>query len=129
MGQLEFRVYVAENLMNSSKLLVKSQHSATDTATHKLQVTMATNNLKEVQTLNSRRSAAIANEAKSKLNKVKKEAVVVSNAFRTDRVDHVVVKNDKRSRCRLCKSQTVFKCTKCEVGLHPKCFEEYHISK
>lgn len=43
--------------------------------------------------------------------------------------NHIVVedKNKKRMRCKVCKSNSIFRCSKCNVSLHPqKCFETYH---
>jgi DNA excision repair protein ERCC-6 len=39
---------------------------------------------------------------------------------------HSIVRNSKRLRCRHCKSQTIFKCSQCNYGLHPKCFDHLH---
>ena len=43
-------------------------------------------------------------------------------------IGHMVVENPdkKRLRCRSCKSVTIYSCSKCNVGLHPKCFSAYH---
>lgn len=48
------------------------------------------------------------------------------SCIRMDRVDHEIIRANKRRRCAKCKSQTIFTCKKCNVGLHPKCFEKYH---
>ncbi|XP_055848110.1 piggyBac transposable element-derived protein 3-like [Episyrphus balteatus] len=45
---------------------------------------------------------------------------------RFDSMKHTVIKTEKRLRCRKCSSQTIFSCRKCNIPLHPKCFEEYH---
>jgi DNA excision repair protein ERCC-6 len=44
---------------------------------------------------------------------------------------HIVVHNDdmRRIRCRWCKSNTVYGCSKCRVSLHPKCFAAFHSAK
>lgn len=49
-----------------------------------------------------------------------------SDVVRLDGKDHIIEKNEKRIRCRQCKSQTWHKCSKCNIGLHAKCFTEYH---
>lgn len=82
MPQLDFRVFVAECLLQSMR------------------------GIKEV------------------ISKIENENSV-SSIVRSDRVDHVVMKNDKRLRCRHCASQTTYKCNNCNVGIHPKCFEAY----
>ena len=47
---------------------------------------------------------------------------------RYDDVGHTVLKSEPplRRRCKICKSQTIFYCKKCNVFLHIKCSEEYH---
>ena len=44
---------------------------------------------------------------------------------------HIVVHNDdmRRIRCRWCKSNTVYGCSKRRVSLHPKCFAAFHSAK
>lgn len=51
-----------------------------------------------------------------------------SNLPRSNVRDHVIWKNpeNKRKRCGECHSQTVYQCKKCNITLHPKCFEKYH---
>lgn len=56
-----------------------------------------------------------------------------ANALRYDRVDHLIIdgarhpnKTLKRPRCKQCSSNTTKKCSKCNVPLHPKCFQQYH---
>jgi len=45
-----------------------------------------------------------------------------------DRVDHIVIRDerDARRRCRVCGSQTIFKCKKCQIHLHTNCFSTFH---
>ncbi len=52
----------------------------------------------------------------------------VSAQMRYDNVGHHNVKTDppRPCCCRLCNSQTVFICQKCEVYLHQKCSVQYH---
>ena len=40
--------------------------------------------------------------------------------------NHTIVKSSRRLRCRQCKSQTIFICSTCRVGVHAKCFELFH---
>ena len=40
--------------------------------------------------------------------------------------NHSITKREKRLRCRFCKSQTIYACSACNVGVHPKCFSRYH---
>lgn len=56
-----------------------------------------------------------------------------ANAVRFDRVNHLIIDGDrnkrgnlKRSRCKICTSNTTKKCSKCNVPLDPKCFGAYH---
>ena len=41
--------------------------------------------------------------------------------------NHNIIRAENCIRCRQCKSQTIFSCSKHQVGLHPKCFEAYHL--
>lgn len=52
----------------------------------------------------------------------------VPQAMRYDNVGHVILKsqNEKRRRCKVCHSTTVFMCQKCTVDVHVKCFDQYH---
>lgn len=45
-----------------------------------------------------------------------------------DVLEHVIWKipDSKRKRCGYCHSQTIYQCKKCNIALHPKCFDEYH---
>lgn len=45
-----------------------------------------------------------------------------------DRTGHIITKNpeNKRRRCKMCSSQTVTMCKKCNVAVHAKCFEDFH---
>lgn len=42
--------------------------------------------------------------------------------------EHVIMEHSKkrRLRCAQCHSQTIYQCKKCNVALHPKCFDIYH---
>ena len=41
--------------------------------------------------------------------------------------NHNIIRAENCIRCRQCKSQTIFSCSRCQVELHPKCFEAYHL--
>ncbi|XP_030754181.1 piggyBac transposable element-derived protein 3-like isoform X2 [Sitophilus oryzae] len=46
---------------------------------------------------------------------------------RYDRLDHLVIYQEKQTRCAVCHKQAAFRCEKCDVALHPKiCFLSYH---
>lgn len=47
-------------------------------------------------------------------------------AIRQDEIGHLIIRKDVRRRCRNCKSQTIYFCKKCNVFLHPDCFQEFH---
>nr|CAI5860738.1 unnamed protein product [Callosobruchus analis] len=48
-------------------------------------------------------------------------------ASRYDRLDHLVVYQEKQTRCNVCHKNCNFFCQKCSVTLHPKnCFVNYH---
>ena len=44
------------------------------------------------------------------------------------RTEHVVFRDvaAKRARCRVCQSNTIYRCDSCKVPLHPNCFHTYH---
>lgn len=146
MGQLELRVMVAEALLRSSKQVVLSAMSTEAQTAQKIKITQAkyavsekVANTKNVKDQFSKKDVETqkANQAIKEVNQAIKEARVmeakakqqankVSNSLRTDRVDHMVVNMNKRGRCRYCKSQTVFACNKCNVPVHPKCFDSSH---
>lgn len=47
---------------------------------------------------------------------------------RFDRLDHLIVYNEKQIKCKFCTKKVNFNCNKCMVGLHPKdCFYNYHV--
>ena len=46
---------------------------------------------------------------------------------RYDQYDHMIIFDEKSGRrCAQCKVKSKFLCEKCEIGLHPKCFKEWH---
>lgn len=46
---------------------------------------------------------------------------------RYDRLDHLVVYQEKQTRCNVCHKNCNFYCQKCSITLHPKhCFVSYH---
>lgn len=48
--------------------------------------------------------------------------------IRFDNVGHIIKVHDEkaRRRCLHCKNQSIFMCKKCNVHLHPECFETFH---
>ena len=47
--------------------------------------------------------------------------------IRYDGNNHWVVPQVKQTRCAHCHAKTTTRCEKCDIGLHVKCFKEYHI--
>lgn len=45
---------------------------------------------------------------------------------RYDRIDHLVIPQDKQTRCGYCHCKCTTRCSKCDIGLHTKCFVTYH---
>lgn len=46
---------------------------------------------------------------------------------RYDRIDHLIMYQDKQTRCFVCHKKCNFLCSKCNLTLHPKiCFYSYH---
>lgn len=46
--------------------------------------------------------------------------------LRYDRLDHLVIVQDRQTRCAFCHQKTTTRCLKCDVGLHTKCFVDFH---
>lgn len=46
---------------------------------------------------------------------------------RYDRIDHLIIQQEKQTRCRLCHKKVSTKCEKCNVALHVICFKPYHV--
>nr|CAI5821285.1 unnamed protein product [Callosobruchus analis] len=46
--------------------------------------------------------------------------------IRFDHIDHLVIPQDKQTRCAQCHDKTTTRCIKCDRGLHVKCFVVYH---
>jgi hypothetical protein len=51
----------------------------------------------------------------------------VTNAVRFDRVDHWIVEANGSPRCAQCGKHTTKICEKCNIGLHEKCFKQFHV--
>lgn len=46
---------------------------------------------------------------------------------RRDNGNHLIIKTPNRKNvCNHCKKRTFYRCCRCNVGLHPDCFEAYH---
>lgn len=47
---------------------------------------------------------------------------------RYSNIGHIIIQEENKARrkCRLCKSHTIFKCDKCNVHIHPRCFDDFH---
>ena len=50
----------------------------------------------------------------------------VATEIRYDRVDHLVERWGTQLRCGACRKKTMRRCSKCKVGVHDKCFQQYH---
>nr|CAH7746405.1 unnamed protein product [Callosobruchus chinensis] len=46
--------------------------------------------------------------------------------LRYDRMDHLVVPQEKQTRCAQRHTKTTTRCRKCDIGVHVKCFVLYH---
>lgn len=46
--------------------------------------------------------------------------------IRFDGVGHVCSRGSREGRCKVCKKNTFYCCTKCDVKLHQKCFFQFH---
>lgn len=45
---------------------------------------------------------------------------------RFDGICHYVIPQDRQTKCRHCHMKTTTKCQKCDVGIHVRCFVDYH---
>lgn len=52
-----------------------------------------------------------------------------AESMRRDGKDHWIVSSETQQLvCRFCKGRSSWKCDKCNVGLHAKCFKVYHVA-
>lgn len=58
-----------------------------------------------------------------------KIAPLPSNDVRFDGKNHWPMENENQRRCANCTGKAKFICSKCNIGLHPKCFQSYHTQK
>jgi len=49
-----------------------------------------------------------------------------STDIRLDGLCHYITQQDKQTRCRHCHQKTTTRCTKCDVGVHVRCFVDFH---
>lgn len=63
---------------------------------------------------------------KKTANAPKLSAKTALHDIRSDRTDHGIVKAEKPRRCRVCHKHSSFKCSKCDVAVHTKCFNKFH---
>jgi len=42
---------------------------------------------------------------------------------------HWIVKGSTERRCKVCSKKTIYRCEKCDVGLHADCFKQYHVTQ
>lgn len=50
----------------------------------------------------------------------------VNNGNRYDQVDHTIIVSKIQLRCAQGPGKKTRKCEKCNVGLHEKCFQQFH---
>lgn len=50
----------------------------------------------------------------------------IPSAVRTFAADHMIITQQRRRRCAVCKNKTTKACKKCDIGLHDKCFATFH---
>lgn len=49
--------------------------------------------------------------------------------IRYDRLDHLVRKQEKQTRCGHCHQKATTRCQKCDIAVHVNCFIDYHTKK
>lgn len=57
-----------------------------------------------------------------------RRASAVLSDVRYDGNNHWIVRGDTDRRCKACGKKTIYRCEKCDVGLHPDCHKYYHIA-
>lgn len=62
-----------------------------------------------------------------KFSKRSKPSPLETADSRYDRMDHLIVTQEKQTRCRHCHKKVSTKCEKCNVALHVACFKPYHV--
>lgn len=50
----------------------------------------------------------------------------IPDSVRLHNADHIILTQQARRRCAICKNKTTKACNKCRVALHDKCFVEFH---
>lgn len=50
----------------------------------------------------------------------------VLNDVRYDGKEHWIVKGLTERRCKQCGKKTIYRCEKCDIGMHPDCHKAYH---
>lgn len=65
---------------------------------------------------------------KSEAKKAKSDILTVPNEIRTDQSGHLIIQHElkTRRRCKVCHSQTIYMCKRCNVHIHTNCFQQYH---
>ena len=43
-----------------------------------------------------------------------------------DQGNHLIINTNKKGVCKYCQNRTLCRYRRCDVGLHPECFEMYH---
>ncbi|KAL1497396.1 hypothetical protein ABEB36_008374 [Hypothenemus hampei] len=54
------------------------------------------------------------------------DAPIELRVVQENNIGHIILKSETRRRCRVCHSQTIYKCQRCNVFLHTTCFSTYH---
>lgn len=74
-------------------------------------------------------SNGVSNSARSSSSYGRPSKSALPGDIRFDNIGHIIIReaNSARKKCRFCKSTTIYVCKKCNVHLHPDCFEAFHI--
>ncbi|XP_008481385.1 piggyBac transposable element-derived protein 3-like [Diaphorina citri] len=57
----------------------------------------------------------------------RRSIVSVPDPLRVDHRGHMIITGQARRRCVMCRNKTVKACRRCDVALHDKCFEAFHV--
>lgn len=77
-------------------------------------------------TFRRRIALAILEGHQRKFAKRSRRSLLENADSRYDRMDHLIIPQEKQTRCRLCHKKVSTKCEKCDTALHIACFKPYH---
>lgn len=80
----------------------------------------------KIDHLNFRRKVALSQLETNRCTKKGRPSSYDNLESRFDNQDHLLTRQEKQTRCRICHKKVQKKCSKCDIALHMDCFEAYH---